>query len=156
MIIRQLRKDEPLPYELLLLADPERQAIDAYAGRSLCIVAEEAEGEPGGKFVGTYMLLATRPQTVEIMNIAVREDKQGLGLGRRMLEHAILNSKEQGYSLLEIGTGNSSLGQLGLYQKCGFRIVGIESDYFVKHYSEPIIENGIPCRDMIRLRMELN
>ncbi|SEO94084.1 N-acetyltransferase [Paenibacillus sp. OV219] len=152
IIIRQLRKDEPLPYELLLLADPERQAIDAYIERSVCVVAEEDDGE----IVGAYVLLDTRPKTVEIMNIAVREDKQGKGLGKRLIVHAIIYSKERGYKQLEIGTGNSSLGQLGLYQKCGFRIVSIESDYFVKHYSEPIIENGIPCRDMIRLRIELS
>ena len=27
--------------------------------------------------------------------------------------------------------------------------------YFVRHYPEPIYENGIECRDMVRLRMEL-
>ena len=32
----------------------------------------------------------------------------------------------------------------------------IDFDYFSKHYEEEIIENGIVCRDMIRLAMELN
>ncbi|SFS74516.1 GNAT family N-acetyltransferase [Paenibacillus sp. BC26] len=149
MTIRQLSAGEALPYELVLLADPERQAIDSYAERSICMVLEEA-----GQVVGAYLLLATRPKTAEIMNIAVREDCQGRGLGRKLIEHAVQHCKELGYRAVEIGTGNSSLNQLGLYQKCGFRVVGVETDYFVKHYAEPIVENGIPCRDMIRLRME--
>jgi len=41
-----------------------------------------------------------------------------------------------------------------LYQKCGFRIVGVELDYFRKNHEEKIFENGIECRDMIRMRME--
>lgn len=151
MNIRQLRDGEGLPYELLLLADPEREAIDAYADRSVCMLAEDRDGE----IFGAYMLIATRPKTAELMNIAVREDKQGKGLGKLLLEHAIAFSMDHGYKLLEVGTGNSSLGQLGFYQKYGFRLVGVEVDYFVKNYAEPIIEDGIPCRDMIRLRLEL-
>ena len=40
-------------------------------------------------------------------------------------------------------------------QRCGFSIESIEKDYFVRHYPEPIYENEIECRDMVRLRMEL-
>ena len=57
--------------------------------------------------------------------------------------------------ILEVGTGNAGIGQLALYQRCGFSIESIEKDYFVRHYPEPIYENGIECRDMVRLRMEL-
>ena len=59
---------------------------------------------------------------VEIKNIAVREDRQGQGLGKKLLQEAIRVAKNKGYERIEIGTGNSSIGQLALYQKCGFRI----------------------------------
>jgi hypothetical protein len=55
---------------------------------------------------------------------------------------------------LWVGTGNSSLSQLALYQKCGFRIREIESGFF-ESYPEPIVENGIRCIDMVRLRVDL-
>ena len=55
---------------------------------------------------------------------------------------------------VEIGTGNSSLDQLALYQKLGFRITGIVAGFFYD-YPKPIVENGIACRDMVRLRVEL-
>lgn len=136
------------PMELLLLADPEEQAIQAYITRSKCYVKEL-----DGKTVGTYVLLPTRPHTVEIMNIAVEETLQGKGIGQQLLQHAIQTSKELGYRIVEIGTGNSSISQLYLYQKCGFRMVGIDKDYFTLHYNEPIFENGLPCRDMVRLQL---
>jgi len=34
-------------------------------------------------------------------------------------------------------------------------IVGIDIDYFSKNYPEEIYENGIQCRDMIRLSKDL-
>ena len=62
--------------------------------------------------------------------------------------------KARGARAVEIGTGNSSLDQLALYQKLGFRTTGIVAG-FLDDYPEPIVENGIACRDMVRLRVEL-
>lgn len=150
MNIRELRADEPYPMDLLLLADPEEAVIQTYIGRCRCDVLEL-----DGQIVGVVALLPTRPLTVELMNIAVAETMQGQGLGKRLLAHAIQVSKELGFRSIEIGTGNSSVGQLHLYQSLGFRIHGVDMDYFVRNYHEPIYENGLPCRDMIRLKQEL-
>ena len=60
-----------------------------------------------------------------------------------------------GFRLLEIGTGNSGFGQIALYERCGFVRCGIDVDYFRKHSPTPIFENGVECRHMVRLRMEL-
>lgn len=68
---------------------------------------------------------------------------------------AIEQAKREGYQKIEIGTGNSSIHQLALYQKCGFRITGIDQDFFIRNYEEEIYENGIQCRDMIRLTLYL-
>lgn len=71
------------------------------------------------------------------------------------MNHAIQEAKHLGFKTLEIGTGNSSIGQLALYQKCGFRITGIDRDFFIRHYSEEIYENGMQVMDMIRLSQDL-
>ncbi len=63
--------------------------------------------------------------------------------------------KTKRYKTIEIGTGNSSIGQLALYQKCGFRIIGVDMDFFVKHYPAQIFENGIQYRDTVRLSQDL-
>lgn len=100
-------------------------------------------------------MLETRPETVELVNVAVREDMQGNGIGKRLVLHAVGTAREAGFRSIELGTGNSSVGQLRLYQKCGFRIVGEDIDFLVRHYDQPIFENGIECRDMIRLKQDL-
>ncbi|QGQ45538.1 GNAT family N-acetyltransferase [Metabacillus sediminilitoris] len=68
---------------------------------------------------------------------------------------AIQIARNKGYKTIEIGTGNSSIGQLAFYQKCGFRIIGVDLDFFIRHYPEEIFENGKHCRDMIRLSQDL-
>ncbi|KIL80016.1 GNAT family N-acetyltransferase [Bacillus badius] len=150
MIIRKLNKDEHPPFELLLSADPSLEAVEKYVERGQCLVAEQ-----GGEVIGVYVLLPTRPHTVELVNVAVSEGQQGKGIGKQLVMHAIREAGKEGYQTIEIGTGNSSIGQLALYQKCGFRVVGVDADFFIRHYSEEIFENGIQCRDMIRLSQDL-
>lgn len=150
MNIRILKSDEKVPMKLLLEADPSRKMVKEYVDRGQGFIAEI-----GKEIIGAFVLLPTRPGTVEIMNIAVAEENRGRGIGKQLIEEAIKISKKRKYKTIEVGTGNSSVGQLVLYQKCGFRITGIDSDFFITHYDEEIYENGIQCRDMIRLSQNL-
>ncbi|UOE92480.1 GNAT family N-acetyltransferase [Alkalihalobacillus sp. LMS39] len=150
MEIRKLNKSEKLPLKLLLLADPSREIVEEYINRGECFIAEIEQ-----QIIGVYVLLPTRPETVELVNVAVTEEQQGRGIGKQLVINAIKVAKTKGYKTIEIGTGNSSIDQLALYQKCGFRIVGVDMDFFVRHYPERIFENGIQCRDMVRLSQEL-
>nr|WP_084135835.1 N-acetyltransferase [Jeotgalicoccus psychrophilus] len=68
---------------------------------------------------------------------------------------AIQRAKELEYQTIEGGTRNSSIGQLALYQKCGFKITGVDKSFFIRNYEEEILENGIQCRDIIRLTQKL-
>ncbi|WP_019639272.1 GNAT family N-acetyltransferase [Paenibacillus fonticola] len=151
LTIKKLSPEDAVPYDLLLLADPSKEIVDDYLLRGQCYIAARS----GQMIVGVFVLLRTRPYTMEIINIAVREDFQGKGIGKKLMLQAIAKAKEQQVKTIEIGTGNSSLAQLALYQKCGFRIVGVDQDFFSHHYREEIFENGIRCRDMIRLRLEI-
>ncbi|WP_145409150.1 GNAT family N-acetyltransferase [Paenibacillus xylanexedens] len=148
---RILDWEEEKPYELLLMADPSKAMVDEYLSRGVCFIAEYE-----GEMVGEFVLLKTRPETVEIVNIAVQEELQGQGVGRHMIREAIEAARRLGCKTVEIGTGNSSFHQLKLYQRCGFRIVGVDRDFFVRHYEEEIIEGGIRCVDMIRLSLDLD
>lgn len=150
MNIRKLKIGEKPPMDLLLLADPSHTIVEDYLKRGECLIAESNE-----KIVGVYVLLPTRPETVELVNIAVAEEQNGRGIGKQLVMDAIQTAKKKGYKTVEIGTGNSSIGQLALYQKCGFRIIGVDLNFFIRHYSEEIFENGIQCRDMIRLSQDL-
>ena len=116
VVIERISK-EAIPKSLLLLADPSEQQIGAYVQRGLTYVAKQEDN-----VIGIYVILETRPKTMEIMNIAVVEHLQGKGIGKKLISHAIETAKGYGMSKLEVGTGNSSVSQLAFYQKCGFRI----------------------------------
>ncbi|MNP08997.1 putative N-acetyltransferase YvbK [compost metagenome] len=150
IIIKLLDNNQEIPYELLLLADPSIDLVEEYVRRGYCYLAFREN-----ELVGEFVLIHTHPQTIEIVNIAVTEGYQGQGIGRTLILTAIEEAKKLNASIIEIGTGNSGIKQLKLYQKCGFRIFGIDPDFFVRNYEEEIYEDGIQCKDMIRLRMEL-
>ncbi|MEF3311999.1 GNAT family N-acetyltransferase [Paenibacillus sp. GYB004] len=150
MDIRMLGEGEQPPMELMLNADPSKQLVEGYLQRGTSYVAIDS-----GEIVGVYVLLPTRPATVELVNVSVREEHQGKGIGKQLVRHAVRQAKEEGYQTIEVGTGNSSVDQLALYQKCGFRMVGIDRDFFLRHYEEPLFENGIQVTDMVRLSQDL-
>lgn len=148
--ITQLENTEEAPLDLLLLADPSEKIVREYLKRGLCYIATFCN-----EVVGVIVLLKTRPETIEIVNVAVREDYERKGIGTKLVNFATERAKEERAKTIEIGTGNSSIGQILLYQKCGFRLTGIDRDFFVRHYNEKIFENGIQCRDMVRLSLEI-
>jgi len=148
--IRKIERKDESPYDLLLLADPSMEVIEEYATRG-----EVYGGFIGESIIGAYVLIKTRPATLELVNISIIDEYQGKGIGKLLIYDAIDKAKMQKARTLEVGTGNSSITQLGFYQKCGFRITGVDRDFFRKHYKDKIIENGIECIDMIRLSMDL-
>ena len=148
--IKTLTEGDEIPYPLLLLADPSLEKIKDYLSGASIFIAKE-----NNFIVGCLVLSEVDKISVEIKNISVQMEYQRKGLGKLLIADAINRSRKLGYRKVIIGTGNSSIWQLYLYQKLGFRISSIKKDYFVNHYKEPIIENGIPCRDLIELSLEL-
>jgi ribosomal protein S18 acetylase RimI-like enzyme len=144
-----MQTTDVIPSDLLLLSDPSEKVIAEYIHSSICFIAKIET-----RIVGALVLIKTRPKTMEIMNVSVYEEYQNKGIGKQLINAAIEYAKDSKTKVLEIGTGNPGVVQMILYQKCGFRIVGVEFDYFRKNHDEKIFENGIECRDMIRMRME--
>ena len=134
--------------DLLLSADPDKKAISSYLPGSVVLVCRDND-----IFVSIAVIIETTG-VFELKNIAVLTKYQGKGIAKSMINKAKQLAKESGAKTIEVGTGNSSLSQLALYQKCGFRMRSIEPNFF-DSYPEPIIENGIRCIDMVRLRAEL-
>lgn len=138
------------PMELLLEAEPSEKNVREYLAAGTCYIAES-----DGLTVGVILILPTRPKTVEIMNIAVKEEYRNRGIAKQLVKHAVDRIDRSKHNTVEIGTGNPGALQMLLYQKCGFRIIGIDFDYFRRILPEKIFVDGIECRDMIRMRMEL-
>ena len=137
------------PMDLLLLADPSEEMINRYLSDSDLFVAKE-----GGKTIGV-LALKKEGNEAEIMNVAVNEHHQGIGIGSTLIRQAIEFAKSSGIEKLIIGTADTSTDQQRLYEKLGFKTSERINDFFPTHYPEPIIENGVEARDMIRFAMTL-
>lgn len=150
MTIRLLSSQETPPYDLLLLADPSVLMLEKYLFVSSVYVATiEVD------IVGVFVLLPIDKTLIEIKNIAVAEAYQGKSIGKKLLAYAMKKAREQGFQEIQIGTANSSIGQLALYQKMGFEMDSIQKGFFIDNYPEHIYENGILVRDMIVLKLQL-
>jgi aminoglycoside 6'-N-acetyltransferase I len=107
------------------------------------------------KVIGAMVLNKVDSTTNEIKNIAIKVSELGRGHGKALLKFAEEISRELGHKKLIVGTGNSSIGQLALYQKVGFELDRIEKNFFLKNYAEPIFENGIQCKHLVVLAKDL-
>jgi len=148
--INKLDSKTDAPMDLLLLADPSEELVKSYLEKGICYTAQIKD-----ETVGVVLIMETEPHTIEVMNLAVKEELQNNGIGKHLLLYVIEEIKKGNTKTIEIGTGNPGVVQMLLYQKCGFRIVGIDFDFFRRTHPEPIYENGIECRDMIRMRIDL-
>lgn len=137
-------------YELLLEADPSRSKVESYLKEGE-IYAAKINGQP----IGIIVSLPKDPETIEIINLSVSPNFRRKGIATALIKKTLILAKEKGYETIEIGTGSTSFQQLYLYQKCGFRMTAIDRDFFVEHYDEEIIENGLVLRDMVRLSQKL-
>lgn len=77
LVISPHPSSDPYPFELLLDADPSEQRVRNYLSRGKCWTAKL-----DGSTVGVYVLLPTRPDTLELVNVAVAPDFQGQGIGK--------------------------------------------------------------------------
>lgn len=132
---------------LLLDADPDEQTVRTYLKDADILVAKDETTILG------IAVLTHEYALYELKNIAVHPNHQGKGIAKQLITEIKTLAKTKGAQTLDVGTGNSSLGQLALYQKCGFRMHSIDKDFFADY--APIFENGIRCIDMVRLRAKL-
>lgn len=148
--ISKLNSKKDAPMDLLVLADPSEELVKSYLNKGICYTAKI-----DGETLGVVLIMETKALTMEVMNLAVKEEFQNKGIGKQLLLYVIEEIKKGDTKTIEIGTGNPGVVQMLLYQKCGFRIVDIDFDFFRRTHPERIYENGIECRDMIRMRIDL-
>lgn len=132
--------------ELLLLADEQEDMIMKYLDQGtlfaaydknllvgICVVTEEKETYGAGAY--------------EIKNLAVKEQLQRRGYGRRILEEIEKRYRECG-NVLYVGTGDSPL-TVPFYKSCGYAESHRVKNFFTDHYDHPIVEAGVVLRDMV-------
>ena len=138
-----------VPQKLLLEADPSIERINQYLEDSLCYVAVIQK-----EIVGVCVLKPIDKNRIELFNIAVLPENQKSGIGSQLLQFVLDSLREKNIESVELGTGTFGY-QLTFYQRFGFRVDSIRKDYFINNYDEPIFENEIQLKDMLRLILKL-
>lgn len=141
---------EKVDIELLLSADPDEQMVLAYLEEAFIYNIIENR-----TIIGCLVLKPLSKDRIEFKNISIYETYQRQGYGQQLIRFGIDICKSKGFQTAIIGTGNSSIAQLYLYQKMGFEMIEIRHNFFIEHYPEPIFENGIQCKHMVLLQIEL-
>ena len=138
-------KKQLLP--LLLLADEQEDMIDRYLDKGVLYVLDDdgiksecvVTDEDGG--------------IIEIKNIATWPEYQRKGYGKTLIDYIVMKYKDK-YSILQVGTGDSSL-TIPFYERCGFTRSHSIKNFFIDNYNHPIFENGVQLVDMIVLQRKL-
>jgi GNAT superfamily N-acetyltransferase len=136
---------------LFELAEDSATELDSYidAGRVLVAVSD-------GAVIGHLQLTGTGdPEQAEIKNMAVRETRQGQGIGRRLIQAAVdLAAAEAGtVTTILVATAAADIGNLRFYQRQGFRMRSVERDAFTPATGYPpgLHIDGIELRDRVWL-----
>ena len=98
-----------------ILDDPEK-AILRQGGHIFMVYVE-------GHAVGCVALIPLGHGVYELSKMAVSPRLRGLGIGRRLLEHAIAQAKAIGAKSLFLGTNAKLENAVHLYESVGFRHV---------------------------------
>ena len=144
-----LNDKDKLPYDLLLLADETKDAIDKYVYDSDVFLAKIDEN-----IIGVFCLLKIDDKTIELKNIAVDEKFQSNGYGSVFIDFIKQEVKNK-YEDLIVGTADIGTRQINFYERNGFIKFDVKKNFFVDNYKEPIIENGIQLKDMVVLKYKL-
>lgn len=135
---------------LLLLAEPSHSALQwSLEHLSDTVYRFDLDGELVG---AATMRWGDEP--AELVELAVARERQGAGIGRDIVAWLLGEARRRGTRAIEVGTASASLGNIAFYQRCGFRPSAVRRDYFWYH-REPLVEHGIPVRDMIVFRFDL-
>ena len=153
MDIERFEGDRASLLPLFELADDSRAQLDQYLAAGAVLVARD-----GDEIVGHVQLVPTGDdRVVEIKNMAVLDARQGTGIGRTLVEHALDDARRQGATRVLVATATSDVGNLRFYQRLGFRMLSIERDVFTpaEGYPDGLEVDGIPLRDRVWFDQDL-
>jgi ribosomal-protein-alanine N-acetyltransferase len=83
-----------------------------------------------GSVIHGYAVMSVAVGEAHILNLCVRPQSQGQGLGRKLLMHIIALARRHGADTLLLEVRPSNLAALNLYQAIGFNEVGVRKNYY--------------------------
>ena len=153
MRIESYELDRTILLPLFALADDSNAQIAAYMSLGEVLVARDE-----GEIIGYVQIVDSDDRGVcELKSMAVREARQGQGVGRRLVAAAKARCQERNRNRLIVSTATADIGNLRFYQRQGFRMYRVVQDAFVaaNGYREGTLIDGIALRDQVFLELNL-
>ena len=116
--------------------------LDSLASGYLAWVAREPDGRLAG-----YFLLMPAVDDMHLLNITVRPDLQGRGIGRQLLDKVCALTREAGIAAVLLEVRPSNQNALSVYRHTGFTQIGTRRNYYPAA--------GQSREDAIVMRLEL-
>jgi ribosomal protein S18 acetylase RimI-like enzyme len=103
------------------IGKPPGPMLDDYGA----LIAQGAVSVLGAdEVIAAIIVLLPKPDHLLLDNIAVRPDRQGQGLGRRLIEFAENEARRLGYRELRLYTHEKMTENIALYRRLGFEETG--------------------------------
>src|SRR5918912_4537212 len=103
--------------DLFALADDSPEQVERYRDLGRVLVARD-----GPAVIGYLQLTPGEgANETEVKSLAVREDRQGTGIGHSLMTRAIAVCREENCSSLLVATAAADTRVLHFYQRLGFR-----------------------------------
>ena len=115
---------------------------------NLCTVAE-LKGKTKNIVIGQCTINDDEWEASEhvgLLGIIIRKDFRNMGLGKKLMEFSLNESKKNGKSKIVLGTLISNERAITLYEKLGFRRIGIRQKQFLmkkKYIDELLMEKWL-------------
>jgi aminoglycoside 6'-N-acetyltransferase I len=139
------------PMNLLLLADPNSDSVQAYI--DFCLVLQLLhKGQPIG-------VLAMSPETkekAEIRNIGLLPAYRGKGLATLLMKEAFQRAVRLGYTSMQICISNAQIRPFKIFQQYGFELTDVRWQYYTQHSTEQAMQDGILSRHQMVLTVPLD
>ena len=100
------------------IGKPPGPMLDDYA-QLIAAGAVSVLEEPAGT-VAAIVVLSPKPDHLLLDNIAVRPERQGRGLGRRLIEFAEAEARRRGFAELRLYTHEKMVENIAIYRRLGF------------------------------------
>lgn len=114
-----------------------RKLFEEEIGRTFSDAVVVVE-EPGGEVVG-YTICWTVGEESHLLNIAVRPDARGRGIGRALLKECLRRAAGAGARRIFLEVRPSNQQAIRIYRREGFRFVGIREGYYTDTGEDAIV-----------------
>jgi putative acetyltransferase len=101
------------PEDVAILADPHHHILAP--GGQICVAEQD------GAVIGCCALVAMGPGEYELAKMTVAETARGNGVGRRLLEFALLQARRMGARRLYLESNKRAAAAVHLYEDLGFQ-----------------------------------